>query len=220
MLHVRRAASAAVVFSIWVLGAVVPCRATDAPVLLAELRATYESTTDLSARFVQTSHLVAAGMDREAQGEVVFQKRGKMRWTYEGDDPQVIVSDGETLWIHQIRDRTVLKQKLSEIPASSRLALDLLNGFDGVESSFSVSTCGELCLELTPREPRPDLSRVLVNLASDRQGVQAVTTEDTLGNRTRVEFRAVRRNAGVPRGAFDFEIPRGVQVLDMPGTEP
>jgi outer membrane lipoprotein carrier protein len=194
-------------------------RAAEADALLAELRSAYQATTDLTARFVQTSHLVAAGLDREAQGEVVFRKGGKMRWTYEGDDPQVIVSDGEILWIHQVRDRTVLKQKLSEIPPSSRMALDLLTGFDGVEASFRVSACGELCLELEPREPRPDVIRVSVELASDRRGVRVVTTEDPLGNRTRIEFDSIRRNAGVPEETFVFDVPGGVQVLDVPGNE-
>jgi outer membrane lipoprotein-sorting protein len=162
---------------------------------------------------------VAAGLDREAAGEVIFQKGGKMRWTYEGDDPQVIVSDGDILWIHQVRDRTVLKQKLSEIPESNRMALDLLTGFEGVEASFDISSCGELCLGLTPKEPRPDVSRVLVELLADHQGVRVVTTEDPLGNRTRIEFRDIRRNAGVADETFVFDVPGGVQVLDVPGNE-
>ena len=131
-----KASFAVVAVSCGVLTSPGLCRASGGQALLADLRSAYETTADLSARFVQTSHLVAAGLDREAAGEVIFRKGGKMRWTYEGDDPQVIVSDGDILWIHQVRDRTVLKQKLSEIPESNRMALDLLTGFEGVEASF------------------------------------------------------------------------------------
>ena len=193
--------------------------AADAQTLLAELRSTYDATRDLTARFAQTSHLAAAGMDRESQGTVVFQKGGKMRWTYEGDDPQVLVSDGTTLWIHQVRDKTVLRQKLADIPASNRLALDLLSGLSDVESAFSVGSCGELCLELTPREPRADLSRVLVELEPDHKGVRKVTTEDSLGNWTRLEFRDTKRNAGVPKDAFFFDPPEGTRLVDVAGAE-
>jgi outer membrane lipoprotein carrier protein len=193
--------------------------AADAQALLAELRSAYDTTTDLTARFVQTSHLAAAGMDQESHGTVVFQKGGKMRWAYEGDDPQVIVSDGKTLWIYQVRDKTVLRQKLTDVPASNRLALDLLSGFSGVEKAFSVGSCGPLCLELTPREPRADLTRVRVELEPDRTGVRQVTTEDSLGNWTRLEFRDIRRNAGVPKDAFVFEPPEGTQVVDVAGAE-
>ncbi len=195
-----------------------PAWGGDAAALLGLLRKTYEGTRDLRTRFVQTSHLVAAGMDRTATGEALFQKGGRMRWTYDGDDPQVIVSDGTTLWIHQVRDKTVLRQALATVPAESRLALDLLSGFDGVEGAFRVATCGPFCLSLTPREPRPDVSRVTVEFAEEGRTVAAVTTEDPLGNRTRLEFREVRRNGGVPDGAFRFEPPKGVQVLDAGGV--
>jgi len=193
-------------------------RAADPQVLLDGLRKTYEDTADLKARFVQTAHLVAAGMDREAAGEVIFKKAGKMRWTYEGEDPQVLVSDGKTLWIHQVRDRTVLRQDLAGLPESSRLALDLLTGFQGVEKAFRVESCGEWCLALVPREARPDLGRVLVEVAPGGGEVRSVTTEDAMGNRTTVEFRDLRRNQGVADETFAFQVPEGVQVLDMPGA--
>ena len=187
--------------------------------ILREIRRSYEATRDLQARFVQESHLAAAGMERVLEGTVAFRKGGRMRWSYDGDDPQLIVSDGKTLWIHQVRDRTVLRQDLEGLPASSRLALDLLSGFEGVEKAFEVSSCGERCLVLTPREPRPDLLRVLVEVGESLGDVVAVTTEDSLGNRTRVELKDVRRNEGVPDETFSFRPPEGAQVLEMGAGE-
>jgi outer membrane lipoprotein carrier protein len=193
-----------------------PCHAASAKSLLEELRRTYESTKDLSGRFVQTSHLAAAGMDRVVNGKVVFKKGGKMRWTYEGDDPQEIVSDGKTLWIYQVRDRTVVRKDLAGLPASSRLALDLLSGFSGVTDTFDVKACGEACLELRPREARPELTRVILQLEPKAREVKSVTTEDTLGNRTRVDLKDLKWNAGVKDDVFGFKTPKGVEVLEAP----
>lgn len=184
--------------------------------LLDGLKKTYESTRDLSARFTQTSHLAAAAMDRAVEGKVVFKKGGKMRWTYEGDDPQEIVSDGKTLWIYQVRDRTVVRKDLAKLPASSRLALDLLSGFDGITDAFDVKTCGEVCVELRPREPRPELTRVVLQMDPKALEVRSVTTEDTLGNRTRVDLRNLAWNTGIKDDLFRFKVPRGVEVLDAP----
>jgi outer membrane lipoprotein carrier protein len=210
----------AVVFFSLLFLAVNRCPAGSPADLLVSLRQTYETTEDLTARFLQVSQLVASGMETRMAGEVKFRKGGKMRWEYEGDDPQVLVSDGSTLWIHQVRDRTVLRQDLDALPASSRLALDLLSGFEGVEKAFALADCGEACLELKPLEARPDLSRVLVQLQADQSSVASVTTEDPLGNRTEVEFTDVRRNVGIPDSAFRFEVPEGVQVMEMEAVQP
>jgi outer membrane lipoprotein-sorting protein len=141
-----------------------PGHAANARALLEELRKTYESTKDLTGRFVQTSHVAAASMDRVVNGTVVFKKGGKMRWSYEGDDPQEIVSDGKTLWIHQVRDKNVLRQDVTKLPAGNRFALDLLSGFQGLSESFDVKACGETCLELRPKEARAELTRITLQL--------------------------------------------------------
>jgi outer membrane lipoprotein-sorting protein len=46
--------------------------------------------------------------------------------------------------------------------------------------------------------------------------VRSVTTEDSLGNRTRVDLKDLKWNTGVKDGTFVFKIPRGVEVLDAP----
>jgi outer membrane lipoprotein carrier protein len=194
-----------------------PTAAADPKAFLRDLEKIYETSRDLSARFVQVSHLVAAGMDREVSGRVVFKKSGKMRWTYEGDDPQEIVSDGKTLWIYQVRDKTVMRQDLDKLSPASRLGLDLLSGFQGVTDAFDLSACGESCLELKPKEARADLTRILLDLDPKTHEVKAVTTEDSLGNRTRVELKDLRRNTGVKDDVFAFKVPKGVDVLEMPG---
>jgi outer membrane lipoprotein carrier protein len=190
--------------------------AANAKAMLEELRKTYESTKDLSGGFVQTSHISAASMERVVSGKVVFKKGGKMRWTYEGDDPQEIVSDGKTLWIYQVRDKNVLRQDLTKLPPSNRFALDLLSGFQGLTDSFDVTACGESCLELRPREARAELTRIVLQLEPKNREVRSVTTEDALGNRTRVDLKDLRWNRGVKDEIFNFKAPKGVEILDNP----
>ncbi len=190
-----------------------PARADTAARLLAELRGAYAGVEDLEARFVQTSRMAGSGLEQEARGRVVLRRGGKMRWTYEGDDPQEIVSDGTTLWIYQVRDRTVIRQDLASLSPTARVALDLLGGLEGVEDRFALGSCGDRCLVLTPRDPDTDIMRVEIELAPDRPRVRSVTTEDLLGNRTRVTFEDVRTDVGVPDDAFAFRVPEGVQVV-------
>ncbi len=182
--------------------------------LLAGAREALAPVVDLRARFEQTSLLVASGLETHAGGTVELARGGRMHWNYEGDDPQQIVSDGTTLWFYQVRDRTVLRRELAGLPPASRLALDLLGGFAGIEEQFALGACGERCLELTPREPQPDLARLRVQLGADRL-VQSIATEDALGNRTRVAFSALELAPGLGVERFQFTPPEGVEVLDM-----
>jgi len=192
-----------------------PAAAADAPQeLLVQVRTALAPVTDLAARFEQTSYLAAAGLETQVRGTVELTRGGRMHWSYVGEYPQEIVSDGTTLWFYQVRDRTVLRQELAGLPPASRLALDVLGGFAGIEEHFALTSCGEACLELTPREPQPDLSKLQVELTAERL-VASVTTEDTLGNRTRVAFEDVKRNPGLGAERFLFTPPQGVEVLDL-----
>ncbi|MDF1554218.1 MAG: outer membrane lipoprotein carrier protein LolA [Deferrisomatales bacterium] len=192
-----------------------PAGAAESPqALLAGTREALGPVTELRAHFEQTSLLVASGLDTRAGGTVELARGGRMRWTYVGDDPQQIVSDGVTLWFYQVRDRTVLRRDLAELPPASRLALDVLGGFAGIEEQFALGTCGERCLELTPRAPQPDLARLRIELGADGL-VESIATEDALGNHTRVAFSALELHPGLGVERFQFSPPEGVEVLDM-----
>ncbi len=181
--------------------------------LLEELRRAYASVRALEARFVQVSRFQATGVEQEARGRVFLARGGRMRWIYEGDDPQEIVSDGTTLWIHQIRDRTVLRQDLASLPPAARVALDLLDGLEGVEQNFELKSCGERCLALIPRRGGGEVSRVEVRLARDGPRIVSVTTVDAMGNRTRIRFEEMRTDPELREDTFVFRVPEGVQVL-------
>ncbi|MBI5441617.1 MAG: outer membrane lipoprotein carrier protein LolA, partial [Deltaproteobacteria bacterium] len=71
--------------------------------------------------------------------------------------------------------------------------------------------------ELTPKETGSDLSRVVLEVSPKTKEVRAVTTEDPLGNRTRIEFKDLRWNTGVRDDLFAFKPPKGVEVMEMPG---
>jgi chaperone LolA len=196
------------------------CHAADAAGTLASLRAYFAETRDLSARFTQTTMLKAVEMEQTASGTVAFKKGGKMRWRYEGEDPQEIVSDGVSLWIHQVRDRTAIRREVARLSPAARLALDLLGGLDHVDRYFDASSCGGDCVELTPKKGDPDLKRVRVEAAAGGRDVRAVVTVDPLDNVTRVEFSEVRRNTGLSDDSFAFRPPEGVEVLEETGRAP
>jgi outer membrane lipoprotein carrier protein len=185
--------------------------------LIEELRLELKKAKDLTARFSQTSLMEGTGMERVSEGVVSFMEGGKVKWVYEGSDPQEIVSDGELLWIYQVRDRTAIRQEVKNLSKISRTALDLLGGFMKVGEDFLLDSCGERCVRLIPKVPDPDLFAVNI-LLSDKNGVlKALVTEDALGNRTKVELFDVKINQNITSELFHFVVPAGVDVFDSEG---
>ena len=68
---------------------------------LGRLQSRYETTRTLTADFRQSVESPTLASPLESHGTLAFEKPNRMRWDYAAPDPQLIVGDGETLWIYQ-----------------------------------------------------------------------------------------------------------------------
>lgn len=196
-----------------------PALAESPEALLSGLRTSLAGVNDLTAEFTQTTMLEAAGMEKKVGGKVKMKRGSKMLWEYDGADPQKIIGDGKVVWVWQVRDRTVIRKELVEMSPAARAALDLLGGVDEFEKHFSLSSCGPSCIELKPRSVDPDLSFVRLETAEGGRALKAVVTEDSVGNKTRIELSKVEKNKGIVDSIFDFIPPKGVDVFDGQGRQ-
>lgn len=212
---VRRALVCALLFALPAL----PALAETPEVVLSRLKGSLSGVADLSAEFTQTTMLEAAGMEKKVGGKVKVKRGAKMLWEYDGSDPQKIIGDGKTVWVWQVRDRTVIRKEMAEMSPAARTALDLIGGVAEVEKHFAVSSCGPSCVELKPKNPDPDLALVRLETADEGALLKAVVTEDSVGNRTRIELKNVEKNKGLADSIFDFVPPRGVDVFDGQGRQ-
>src|SRR5271166_1691146 len=102
----------------------------------------YEAVKDLTARFEQTTRVASlhgAGHDApsESSGEVVFQKPGKMRWSYEKPNPSLVVSDGEVAWVYDPASREAQRMQAGETLLTGG-AMQFLLGRGDLRRSFLV----------------------------------------------------------------------------------
>lgn len=204
-------------------------RATFEPTLdetALRVQQTYDQTRDLTARFTQETTSVVLGRTQTAKGRVTLRRPGKMRWDYEGKGGrpgQVLVSDGQTLWIYNPEDKTVLKDQIGG--ALERTPLAFLMGLGELTRDFDIGRppadlalgrSGDLLLALTPKEPIAALKTLHLAVDPKRALVTAALIEDPFGNRTRLAFEDIKTNTGVPESRFAFTVPPGVQVVTPP----
>lgn len=177
-----------------------------------------EGVADLRARFVQTTTLETVEIDKVSGGVVLFKRGAKLRWSYEGEDPQLLVSDGDVLWIYQERDRTAIRRDLSTLTPAGRAALDILDGAASLEEHFLVDACGDTCAELVAKVPGSDVDRLRLVLDPKTYFVSELTTIDQVGNVTRIAFSQVETNTGAGDELFQFTPPEGVDLFDAEGN--
>jgi outer membrane lipoprotein carrier protein len=187
---------------------------------IAALQRRYESVRDLSARFEQTSRSVALGgpaATERSQGQVVFAKPGRMRWSYETPEPSLVVSDGKELWIYD-----PARQEAQRFPVTegylSGAAVQFLLGQGQILREFNAKAlrCEATAveLELVPRAPATyEKLRVVTDPRSGE--LLETTVFDLVGNATTVALRDAKTNLDPKPSLFRFEAPEGVRVLEL-----
>jgi outer membrane lipoprotein carrier protein len=186
----------------------------------ARVQARYDETETLSGRFVQEVALGSSGRKLRSAGTMRFRKPGLMRWEYEGPEPQTLIADGKTLWIHQPADKQVLRAPLSrafesQTPVSFLFGVARLDR-DFVPALLPPAANGALRLSLVAQASDGSPSRLVLEVDPATFDLRAAEVTDVLGNSTRVELVDVQRNLSLDDALFAFERPPGTDVIATP----
>jgi outer membrane lipoprotein carrier protein len=126
---------------------------------------------------------------------------------------QLIVGDGERVWIYDRDLNQVTVRRISKALGSTPAAL--LAGSSDVEKAFELSDAGERegleWLEARPKEKEAGFERI--RMGFDVSGIQAMELVDYFGQTTFLRFSGMVRNPKVDPSAFRFEPPKGADVL-------
>lgn len=175
----------------------------------------------LHARFEQKVIANDGEVQDRSAGEVWLQRPQRFRWAYGGDFPELVVADGERVWIYDEALEQVTVKDQSEAAADSPLTL--LTDSGRLERQFEVREAGEASglqlLELRSRSADSGFERVL--LGFDGEALRLMIMEDAFGLRTELRFDAIRRNPELDPALFRFVPPEGVDVIgDLAITRP
>ena len=150
---------------------------------------------------------------QESKGSFLFQRPGKFRWNYEKPYPQLIVGDGERVWIHDLDLNQVTVRRVASAIGSTPAAL--LAGAADIGKAFELSEAGERdgleWLDAAPREREAGFERVRLGLGV--AGVEAMELVDHFGQTTLLRFSNIARNPRLEGTEFRFTPPPGADVL-------
>ena len=143
-----------------------------------------------------------------------------MDWHYITPEEQRFVTDGNTVWFYQKALNQVTISNFKNT-FSTDLPVSFLLGLSSIDKEFRLlSACKSdlgLALKLEPMKKDPNLSKFELVVDSITKSPMAVKITDVGGNDTEIILKNVKRNIEVEKKNFEYQIPRGVDVINNNG---
>jgi outer membrane lipoprotein carrier protein len=182
------------------------------------LQQKYDTVKDFTADFTHTYEGGVLKKKSTERGTVQIKKPGKMRWDYAVPDKKTFVSDGHKVYSYIPADKQVI---VNDMPADDEAttAVLFLAGKGNLTRDFSVSyassaeTPDSWALRLDPKQKQRDYDWLVVIVDRASLQIRTLTAADKQGGQSSFTFANYRENTGIADKAFEFKIPRGVDVL-------
>lgn len=180
---------------------------------IEKLHTFIEQTRSARAVFTQTVADSSGQISQQASGTVQFQRPGRFRWTYSKPYEQLIVGDGEKLWIYDKDLNQVTQRKLDKALGSSPAAL--LAGADNIEKYFSLNALGKKgkldWLEVKPYDEESLFDKV--RMGFNKNTLEVMELYDHFGQKTTIKLSKLERNPVTPGDTYSFTVPDGADVV-------
>lgn len=182
-----------------------------------EVQQAYQAIQSFEGRFQQHDRR-GDGARVEAAGKIAYRRPGRMRWEYEPPNDQLLVTDGETVWLFDPLLDNVTVQPLKNLTQGTPLAF--LLGVGNLNRDF---TCrphttpppadGLTYLELHPRASIPGLAYVQLGVEPKGSAIRVLRMVDTAGNVREVRFLGLGLGVTFPPDYFTFTVKEGMEVI-------
>lgn len=153
---------------------------------------------------------------RTSRGEFAFLRPDRFRFRYTQPFEQLIVADGQTLWLFDPDLNQVTARRQAEVLANTPASL-LASAPDlrAVRQAFTLSEGqphdGLRWVEAVPKARDGQVQRIRIGF---RQGeLEVLDILDSFGQRSVMRFGPLERSAGLTAASFRFQPPAGAEVL-------
>ena len=166
------------------------------------------------AAFTQTVTSPDGAKKKTSSGNFVFARPDRFRFEYTQPFEQLIVSDGQKVWIHDPDLNQVSTRKLGAALGATPAAL-LAGG--SLDKDFELKDRPDAGgLEWVEAEPRVK-DGPFQSLRIGFKGGQLAALEilDSFGQRSLLQFSDVVANADVKPESFRFTVPKGADVIEQ-----
>ena len=171
----------------------------------------------MKAHYTQVVSSTAQELSRSS-GDMALLRPRQFRWETLKPVPQLIVADGQKIWIYDIdlEQVTVRKQRHD---LHTGIGLLLYADEAQIARAFAVSMqskADEVAFVLRAKSTQAQLQRLVFRFKANQ--LFGMELFDTLNQHTVVQFQHSVTNQVLPSSLFKFTPPKGVDVLDEGDT--
>ena len=150
-------------------------------------------------------------------GEMILSRPGRFRWSYTQPYEQLIVCDGQKIWLYDPDLSQVSVRPAAEALSGTPAAL--LAQKSTLTDQFSIEELGQRQgsegVRLRPLSADGDFEAIELWLS--RGAPDRMVFLDRIGNRTEVGFSQIQVNGKVDEAQLRFKPPKGVEVVESGG---
>ena len=189
--------------------------------LLQLIQKQYQSIQSFSGRFIQSSHRAYTETGpKKAEGLVSYKRPGKMRWLYDAPEEQLLVTNGQTMWLYDPLLENVTIQKLEKITEGT--ALSFLLGLGNLQADFIHREISKnlligqdgLILELEPKKSTANLAFIQLNVHPETYNLQTIALMDQQNNYRTIQLMKMKYNLEIEDNFFEFIVTNDMEVIE------
>jgi outer membrane lipoprotein carrier protein len=202
----------------WSLIATVQPGKETAEQLASRVQERYDAIRDFEADFVQTYEGGVLRTKTTEQGTVAIKRPGRMRWVYNRPERKEFVSNGQRVYSYLPADKQVI---VSPMPSAEQTTPALfLTGRGHLVRDFTASFTdlptpaqGLVGLRLVPKRADPEFEWLILGVDATTLQIRQLVATDRQGGRSAFSFSNLKENRNLSDRIFEFQIPRGVDVI-------
>lgn len=157
---------------------------------------------------------------KTSSGSFEFSRPNRFRFVYKKPFEQTIVSDGQTLWLHDVDLNQVTSRKLAQVLNGTPAAvIAAASDLKALQADFNLSALPEKgglqWVQAVPKTKDGQLQNISVGFKVTDKGSELAALEilDSFGQRSVMNFSQFEANPAFGEAAFQFKPPAGADVI-------
>jgi outer membrane lipoprotein carrier protein len=179
----------------------------------------YNHMKSMRSQFTESYN--GAGTSRTESGTLWLKQPGKMRWEYKEPRQKLFISNGKTAWFYVPGEQQARKapvSKIDDIRSPLRFLLGktkLMKEFHelGFAPHTKPLTPGDLVMRGSPKGMEDRVSLVILEVSPEGR-IDRIMLEEIDGAMTEFRFTNEVEDLRVADNLFQFQPPRGVEIVD------